>query len=40
MTEDDFAALSNVTCLPLRAPRGPGAIPEPEGVQRRRFRTI
>ena len=38
MTDSDthFAALASVTSLPLRAP----AIPEPEGHQRRRFRTI
>lgn len=36
MTEADLAAFPNVTSLPLR----PQAIPEPEGHQRRRFRTI
>mgnify|MGYP002777993814 CR=1 FL=1 len=34
--DDSFAALANVAHLPLRAQ----AIPEPEGNQRRRYRTI
>lgn len=36
MTDTDPAAFPNVTTLPLRAQ----SIPEPEGVPRRRFRTI
>lgn len=36
MTDADFSALANIATLPL----GAAAIPEPEGHQRRRFRTI
>lgn len=36
MTDTDFDALANVATLPLRA----ASIPEPEGNQRRRYRTI
>lgn len=36
MTDTDLTALATVTSLPLRAAK----VPEPEGAQRRRFRTI